>query len=223
MARCGDCSPHAMLSLKAIVAINSDMNSLERSSSACRRLMTIPGVGRLAGGLASGAVVSLLEPQEAHAQLACKSVGKDLPCFNGDCKTGETCKGPNKGPAGRCLCCGGSNITSHISILSGPPAQADVTIQDAVDGISSITLTKAVNCTVTPALPETFSPPNTSPIPLTLTKTDQTKVAQFEFEVCPPNGCCDHIDPILTVLKLTTGRWVRQTFAGVPAGSISSP
>src|SRR6202040_4181540 len=33
--------------LKAIVAINSDMKSLERSSSACRRLMTIPGVGRL--------------------------------------------------------------------------------------------------------------------------------------------------------------------------------
>jgi transposase len=33
--------------LKAIVAINTDMKSLERSSSACRRLMTIPGVGRL--------------------------------------------------------------------------------------------------------------------------------------------------------------------------------
>jgi transposase len=33
--------------LKAIVAINADMKSLERSSSACRRLMTIPGVGRL--------------------------------------------------------------------------------------------------------------------------------------------------------------------------------
>jgi transposase len=32
--------------LKAIVAINTDMKSLERSS-ACRRLMTIPGVGRL--------------------------------------------------------------------------------------------------------------------------------------------------------------------------------
>ena len=33
--------------LKAIVAINTDMKSLERSSAACRRLMTIPGVGRL--------------------------------------------------------------------------------------------------------------------------------------------------------------------------------
>jgi transposase len=33
--------------LKAIVAINADMKSLERSSAACRRLMTIPGVGRL--------------------------------------------------------------------------------------------------------------------------------------------------------------------------------
>jgi transposase len=33
--------------LKAILAINTDMKSLERSSSACRRLMTIPGVGRL--------------------------------------------------------------------------------------------------------------------------------------------------------------------------------
>src|SRR6202047_4902702 len=33
--------------LKAIVAINADMKSLERSSAACRRLMTIPGMGRL--------------------------------------------------------------------------------------------------------------------------------------------------------------------------------
>jgi transposase len=33
--------------LKAIVAINTDMKTLERSSAACRRLMTIPGVGRL--------------------------------------------------------------------------------------------------------------------------------------------------------------------------------
>jgi transposase len=33
--------------LKAIVAINADMKSLERSSAVCRRLMTIPGVGRL--------------------------------------------------------------------------------------------------------------------------------------------------------------------------------
>src|SRR5207253_11416618 len=33
--------------LKAIVAINAHMKSLERSSAACRRLMTIPGVGRL--------------------------------------------------------------------------------------------------------------------------------------------------------------------------------
>jgi transposase len=33
--------------LKAIVAIDADMKTLERSSAACRRLMTIPGVGRL--------------------------------------------------------------------------------------------------------------------------------------------------------------------------------
>src|SRR4029077_7908392 len=33
--------------LKAVVAINADMKRLERSSAACRCLMTIPGVGRL--------------------------------------------------------------------------------------------------------------------------------------------------------------------------------
>ena len=33
--------------LKAIVAINADMKRLERASAVCRRLMTIPGVGRL--------------------------------------------------------------------------------------------------------------------------------------------------------------------------------
>ena len=94
--------------------------------------------------------------------------------------------------------------------------QADVTIQNNFAGISSISLTTAVNCTVSPALPETFSPPNTSTIPLTFTKTDQTKVAEFAVSACPPTGACCSIDPIFTVLELTTGRWVRQTFAGVP-------
>ena len=118
-------------------------------------------------------------------------------------------------PPGVQFVCPG-NTTGRFFVVSGPPAQADVTIQNKVDGISSISLTTAVNCTVTPPLPETFNPPNKTPIPLTVTKTDQTKVAQFGFSACPPVGLCCPIDPIFTVLELTTGRWVRQTFAGVP-------
>ena len=43
----GIATPHVNSILKAIVAINADMKRLERSSAVCRRLMTIPGVGRL--------------------------------------------------------------------------------------------------------------------------------------------------------------------------------
>ncbi len=118
-------------------------------------------------------------------------------------------------PPGVPLLCPG-NTTGRFFVSSGPPLQADISIQNSFDGISSIALTTAVNCTVTPALPETFTPPNTSTIPVTFTKIDQTKVAQFAVSACPPSGACCPIDPIFTVLQLTTGRWVRQSFAGVP-------
>jgi YVTN family beta-propeller protein len=118
-------------------------------------------------------------------------------------------------PPGVPFVCPG-NTTGRFFVASGPPLQADVTIQNKVDGISSISTVKLVNCTVTPALPENFSPPNKSTIPVTFTKIDQTKAAQFAVSACPPVGACCPIDPIFTVLKLTTGRWVRQTFAGVP-------
>jgi hypothetical protein len=55
-----------------------------------------------------------------------------------------------------------------------------------------------------------------TPIIRTATKIDQSKPAQFVFKVCPPNTCCCNVDPIFTVLILTTGQWVRQTFADVP-------
>ena len=58
-------------------------------------------------------------------------------------------------PPGVTFVCPG-NTTGQFFVVSGPPAQADVTIQNKVDGISSISLTTAVNCTVTPPLPENF-------------------------------------------------------------------
>ena len=54
-----------------------------------------------------------------------------------------------------------------------------------------------------------------TPVMRTATKTDQTKPAQFVFSVCTPDGCCCDLDPIFTVLKLSTGRWARQTFADI--------
>ncbi|MGC2223400.1 MAG: YncE family protein, partial [Methylocella sp.] len=118
-------------------------------------------------------------------------------------------------PPGVPFVCPG-NTTGRVFVASGPPLQADVTIQNNFAGISSISTVELVNCTVSPALPETFTPPNTSTIPLTFTKTDQTKAAEFAVSACRPSGSCCSIDPIFTVLELTTGRWVRQTFAGVP-------
>jgi hypothetical protein len=214
----------------------------------------------IAGGLASGAVVSLLEPQPAHAlAVACANVPAGTDCSNGTCAAGSTCMEfggrctcrqnctthrfngtlgnchtlpcPNDGecrdPANAgmaCFChppyC--STTTSVFTVISGPPAQADVTIQNAVEGVNSITLTTANNCTVaTAGKPVVVGVPlneggTTAPVVFVATKIDRTERAQFAFSVCGPDGLCCDRDPIFTVLKLTTGRWVRQTFADVP-------
>jgi hypothetical protein len=143
-------------------------------------------------------------------------------CQLGKCCSEKLCRGticcPDFGLTcvnDKCCPCPGNNNGKINKIRIGPPAQADVVIQNAVDGISSISLAKAVNSTVA-GLPKFFSPPNKSPILLTATKIDQTKPAQFAFSVCTPDECCCELDPIFTVLKLSTGRWVRQTFADVP-------
>jgi hypothetical protein len=141
-----------------------------------------------------------------------------MPCCNqesgiGCCPAGTVCRNRRccKNP------CPG-NTTGRISaIRSGPPAQADATIQNAVEGISTISVATAVNCTV--ANMPMNAGGTKSPMVCTATKIDQTKPAQFVFNVCPPNTpveCCCPVDPIFTVLKLTTGQWVRQTFADVP-------
>lgn len=104
-------------------------------------------------------------------------------------------------------CC---SVRGRVSaIRSGPPAQADATIQDEVKGIDTIAVAKAVNCTV--ANMPMNAGETESPVVCTATKIDQTKPAQFVFNVCTPgpNVCCCPVDPIFTVLELTTGRWVR--------------
>ncbi len=214
----------------------------------------------ITGGLAGGAIVSLLEPEGAHAQQP-KPIKCGDPCRinnpNDVCMDGTTCRiiplsgnpprilccteicisgtgiSPTKiscccpSPMGsRTECCRNSNgvltgeccrVRARVSaIRSGPPAQADATIQNEVEGIDTITVAKAVNCTV--ANMPMNAGGTKSPVVCTATKIDQTKPAQFVFVVCTPgpNVCCCPVDPIFTVLKLSTGRWVRQTFADVP-------
>jgi hypothetical protein len=183
----------------------------------------------IAGGLASGAVISLLEPKRAHAGaiLSCDTAdacGVNHPITNICSLFEDTCDpGPKKDCSCQpilkttaCVCtkCPKNNKGQITAIRSGPPTQADVTMQNAVEGISTIAVAKAVNCTVANMPMDAGG--TKSPVVCTATKIDQTKPAQIVFNTGPLHGGSCPIDPIFTVLKLTTGRWARQTFADVP-------
>jgi hypothetical protein len=151
------------------------------------------------------------------AKESCTGSGVNQQCCSEPlCEGGTTCcakQGMGCNSKDKCCACPKNNKARINATRSGPPAQADALIQNAVEGISTITVAKAVNCTVA-NMPVTADAIKT-PVMRTATKTDQTKPAQFVFSVCTPDGCCCDLDPIFTVLKLSTGRWARQTFADV--------
>jgi hypothetical protein len=176
------------------------------------------------GDLINGITGTCQPNQPCESGTTCQNyVGHGCFCCSGAFSPGDCCCCPGEfcaPPHGHC--CPNVNPNLHASlspVRPGPPAQVDTTLRNAIDGICEVVLTKAVNCKV-PGLPIDSLPAITTPIKLTATKIDQTKPARFEFSVCmcgPGGGCCYTVDPIFTVLKLSTGHWVRQTFADVPA------
>ena len=80
---------------------------------------------------------------------------------------------------GRCSDCG------DVLLVSGPPAQAQMTFQRPGGGIVSILVTRSENAdTVVPP----FIPGTTEPIDITSTKIDQTQQARVEIRVTVLNG-----------------------------------
>jgi hypothetical protein len=141
--------------------------------------------------------------KEKPAQVACPS--------GSCCDTLAECL-----PQGGCCPTCPQNTTSQISAIRSapPPTQADVTVQNAVVGVSLIDKLTLVNCTV-PNLPMNTGG-TTSPIVVTATKIDETQTARIKLDVCTPDGCCCPGDPVFATLKITTGKWVRQTFTELP-------
>lgn len=130
-------------------------------------------------------------------------------CNGGCCAPGQTkCNAQNQ-------CCTPQAQFQVAAVRSGPPAQMDITVQDSVNGLGTITVRKLVNGTIN--VP-TFTAGTKDPVTVTVTKTDPSQPAQVELAACSPDGCCQNGDPVLTVLRVGRGMdRTRETFREVPA------
>lgn len=171
---------------------------------------TIGGKICLAGPAITDGVICCPKDTDCCRKKCCSKMAEEHCCTNECCPKDSKCKKAG----GCCLPCPASNTGRISAMRSGPPAQADATVQNAVDGISTIAVAKAVNCAVAHMPMQCGG--TKSPVVATATKVDQTKPAQFVLRVCTPDGCCCPVDPIFTTLNITTGRWVRQTFTDIP-------
>lgn len=100
-----------------------------------------------------------------------------------------------------------------LKVVSGPPTQAIVTIQDTGSGLSSIVVTKSNNAD-TPVPP--FTVGTTDPVTVTATKIDQTKSSQVSITVTDQAGNSVVCDPIQTMLVRDPNQQESQTFREVP-------
>ena len=66
--------------------------------------------------------------------------------------------------------------------------------------------------TISPSSPDC----TTTTVTVTATKTDTTKSASIYASAADCTGSSAGVDPVMTTLSLTTGRWVRQTFTDIP-------
>jgi Protein of unknown function (DUF3344) len=100
-----------------------------------------------------------------------------------------------------------------LTVVSGPPTQAIVKVQDIGSGISSIVVTKSQNAD-TPVPP--FTVGTTDPVTVTATKIDQTKSSQVSLLVTDQAGNQAVCDPIMTMLVRDPNQPENQTFRSVP-------
>lgn len=103
--------------------------------------------------------------------------------------------------------------TCIIRIVTGPPKQVIVTLQDTGSGIASIEVTKSINSsTVVPP----FTVGTTGQVTVTATKIDQSKSSQVELKITDVAGNVTICDPVLTLVTRIAGKPETETFTGLP-------
>ena len=103
--------------------------------------------------------------------------------------------------------------TWEACVVSGSFLRGVITFNSNC-GFKSVTVTKQDNCDVT-INPSSLNC-TTPSVTVTATKTDTTKSASIYASAADCTGSSAGVDPVMTTLSLTTGRWVRQTFTDIP-------
>src|SRR5436305_4167520 len=106
-----------------------------------------------------------------------------------------------------------SRARCPVRFLSGPPAQAIVTLRDPETGLASIVVDVSQNAD-TPVPP--FTVGTTDPVTITATKIDQSQPARVEIKATDLAGNVAICDPIQTLMIRDGGRPEEQTFRSVP-------
>jgi hypothetical protein len=97
------------------------------------------------------------------------------------------------------------------NIVSGPPRQLQVTMQDSPSGLNSILTTERVNAQVNvPA----FTPGTNNPVLVTATKIDQNLTSNVTFEVTNMSGATTTCDPVDFTVSVS-GFTERHIFRGL--------
>lgn len=102
------------------------------------------------------------------------------------------------------------------AVISGPPVQIQITVQDTISGLRAINVLSAINATV--SIPP-FTVGTTSPVVVTATKIDQTRGASVTLEAINVAGCSTVGDPVIAVLQIpdSKGGPVSVIFADIPS------
>lgn len=101
------------------------------------------------------------------------------------------------------------------AVISGPPVQIQITVQDTISGLRTINVLTAVNATV--SIPA-FTVGTTSPVVVTATKINQNQGSSVTLEAINVAGCSTVGDPEITVLQILDSKGGPEsvTFAGIP-------
>jgi hypothetical protein len=143
------------------------------------------------------------------ASMCCPAGAKAV-CMGTCCKAACNAQGGCDNP------CNNTKI-SYNGLPSGANSQVQVVMQNNVVGLATVDTTPTSrNCTIAPNMPMSVDGTK-NPVSLTATKIDESQPGWVDLLVTDAqgNGCIK--DPIFTTLKLSTGRWVMQTFQNNPS------
>jgi len=98
--------------------------------------------------------------------------------------------------------------------IPGPPAQIQVTVQDAVSGLGAGAIVTTVDNNATVSVPTT-GPDTTTAVVITATKVNQSLGAQVGFSITDRSGNVTTCDPTEVTVSRTTGQSLNQSVLGL--------